>query len=110
MCLLEKNGWKNGTLKVTESNRTLKFQILDLLRAGGATKKSYLSGAITHCIAGDDYDENELQEASEIHEKPGASVWINDFFVTDAPAKKVRVPVTGLSLMLPLGPEASLLN
>ena len=40
------------------------------LRAGGARKASYLSGLVTHCVAGMEPEEAEIAEAEELLELP----------------------------------------
>ena len=49
---------------------TFLFQSEELLKAGGATAKAYLSDDVTHCLAGQAAEEDVLQEASEIYEIP----------------------------------------
>ena len=40
------------------------------LRVGGARKASYLSGIVTHCVAGAEPDDAEVEEAEELLELP----------------------------------------
>lgn len=39
-----------------------------MLTDGGAKKTNYLSEIVTHCIAGEDFEESEISEAKDIYE------------------------------------------
>jgi hypothetical protein len=42
--------------------------VISLLNDGGAKKTNYLSEIVTHCIAGEDFEESEISEAKDIYE------------------------------------------
>lgn len=50
---------------------TVSDSVISLLESHGATQKFYLSAVVTHCLAGDDAEEDgEVSVASELHEIP----------------------------------------
>ena len=53
------------------------FQIEKLLSDGGGVQKSYLSSAVTLCLAGISADDNELQGCIDINELPVVNLeWV----------------------------------
>ncbi|KAF4518541.1 hypothetical protein B566_EDAN004285, partial [Ephemera danica] len=43
-------------------------KVLTLLNDGGGRKTSYLSDIVTHCIAGNDFEESDVSEAKDIYD------------------------------------------